>query len=117
MLLKNGKIAINDEQHRGRESHTRMTNVNPLDTQNSQNPSTSNIMPPSSLIEANTTISHAFKVIPSMVSSMPTHSISHTEPILTYIGPRGPPHTPSPIRDIPNKSLVPPGFSILFGIP
>lgn len=86
----------------------------PPDTQNSQNPSTSNIAPPPSLIGANTATTHASEVVPSMVSSMPTHSISHYEPILSYIGPRGPPHTPSQIRDIPNRSLVPPGFSIPF---
>lgn len=53
--------------------------------------------------------------VPSMASSMPTHSIVHTEPILTYIGPRGPPNTPPPIGNVPNRPLVPPGFSMPFG--
>ncbi|KAI5388208.1 hypothetical protein KIW84_074051 [Lathyrus oleraceus] len=115
MLLRSGKIAINDERRTGRESQTRMANMNPPETQNSQNSSTNNIVPSSSSIGASTGTKHVSEVVQSMVSSMPTHSISHSESILTYIRPRGPPHTPSPIRDIPNRSLVPPGFSIPFG--
>lgn len=88
--------------------------MNPPETQNYQNPSTSSIVPHSFSVGANTGTTHASEIVSSMVSSMPTHSISHSEPILTYVGPRGPPHTPSPIRDIPNRSLVPPGFSIPF---
>lgn len=52
---------------------------------------------------------------PFMASSMSTHSIAHTEPILTCIGSRGPPNTPPPIGNVPNRPLVPPGFSIPFG--
>lgn len=114
MLLRSGKIAINDERRTGRESQTGMANMNPPKTQNSQNPSTSSIVPPSSSMGENTGTTHASEIVSSMVSLMPTHSISHSEPILTYVGPRGPPHTPSPIRDIPNRQLVPPGFSIPF---
>ena len=114
MLLRSGKIAINNERRTGREPQTGMANMNPPETQNSQNPSTSNIVPPSSSIGTNTGTTHASEVVPSITSSMPMHLISYSEPILTYIGPRGPPHTRSPIRDIPNRSLVPPGFSIPF---
>lgn len=115
MFLRSGKIAINDERRTGREPQTGMANMNPPETQNSQNPSTSSIVPPSSLMGANTGTTHASEIVSSMVSSMPTHSISHSKPIMTYVGPRGAPYTPSPIRDIPNRPLVPPGFSIPFG--
>lgn len=93
----------------------RMANVNAPDNQNAQNPSTNNISPPYYSIGANTATMHVSETIPSMESSIPTHLISHTEPILTYIGPRGPPHTPPPIGNIPNRPLVPPGFSIPVG--
>jgi hypothetical protein len=114
MLLRSGKIAINDEIQTGREPQTEMANMNPPETQNSQNPSTSSIVPPSSSMGANTNTMHASEIVSSMVCLILMHSISHSEPILTYVGPRGPPHTPSPIRDILSRLLVPPGFSISF---
>ena len=42
---------------------------------------------------------------------MPTHSITHSEPILSYVGPRGPPGTPPPIGTA-FRPFGPPGFSM-----
>ncbi|XP_050897674.1 uncharacterized protein LOC127104533 [Lathyrus oleraceus] len=43
-----------------------MANINPPETQNSQNPSTSSILPPSSSMGANTGTTHASKIVSSM---------------------------------------------------
>ena len=110
MLLRSGKVATNNKDRPRRRYTRKMANQNPPNTSNPQNPP-NNEVPVSSTGES-TVSAPVSEAIPSMSSSMPTHSITHSEPILNYVGPRGPPHTPPPIGTSTFRQVPPPGFSI-----
>lgn len=46
---------------------------------------------------------------------MPLQSNSQTGPILTYIGPQGPPGTPPPMGNVSYRPYGPPGFTMPLG--
>ena len=113
MLLRSGKLATNNEDRPRRRYTRKMANPNPPNTSNHQNPQNSEVPPPVSSTGGNTVSAPVSEAIPSVSSSMPTHSISHSEPILSYVGPRGPPHTPPPIGTSTFRQVPPPpGFSM-----
>ena len=49
--------------------------------------------------------------VPSTVGSTPALAVTQTGPILSYVGPRGPPGTPPPRGNPGVRPYVPPGFS------
>ena len=112
MLLRSGKLATNNEDRPRRRNTRKMANPNAPNASNRQNPQNSEVPPPVSSTGGNTVSAPVSEAIPSMSSSMPTHSITHSEPILNYVGPRGPPHTPPPIGTSTFRQVPPPGFSM-----
>ena len=108
MLLRSGRVATNNEVRPRRRQTRRM--ANPPNNSNPQNSSNDEVPPPVSSTGGNTVSAPVSESIPSMSSSMPTHSIAHSDPILSYIGPRGPPHTPPPIGTSAFRPVHPLGF-------
>ena len=111
MLLRSGKVATTNEDRPRRRYTRKMANPNAPNTSNHQNPQNSEVPPPLSSTGGNTVSAPVSEAIPSMSSSMPTHSITYSEPILNYVGPRGPPGTPPPIGTS-YRPFGPPGFSM-----
>lgn len=111
MSLRSGKVTtINEDRQRGR--YTRgMENLNQPNSANPQNMSTnSRELPPVPSTGGPTLLATVSEPITLMASLMPTHSIAHTEHILNFTGPRGPPQTPPPIGTSVFRTFMPHGF-------
>lgn len=78
----------------------------------SQSQSSISEIPPVTVVVGNVVTTVNTDVGPSVVTSTPTLSSTQRGPILTYVGPQGPPGTPMPLENVPHRPIVPLGFSI-----
>ena len=101
MLLRSGKSTT--KEYIPRIRNRRMANQ----------PS-SGEMPPPILGNGTTVIQTVSEYVPSTVGLTPALTVTQTRPILSYIGPTGPPGTPPPRGNLGVQPYVPPGFSTVW---